>query len=87
VPRPDENEAARIACRLYREIVADHDWGFPEQPPADVLEILAGLPPRDMKKRLMAAFGSAKLDGRSELKTKDFDLPRNSKSGARRIGF
>jgi len=87
VPRPDEDEASRIACRLYREIVADHDWGFPEQPPVDIMEILAGLPPRDMKKRLLAAFGSAKLDGRSELKTRDFDLPRNSKSGGRRIGF
>ncbi|MEW6165560.1 MAG: AAA family ATPase [Pseudomonadota bacterium] len=86
VPRPDEAGAWRIACRLYREIVAEHDWGFPDEPPADVMEILAGLPPRDMRKRLMAAFGTAKLDGRSELRRADLDAPRG-KGAARRIGF
>ena len=85
VPRPDEEGAFRIACRLYREIVDAHDWGFPEEPPVEAMEILAGLPPRDMRKRLMAAFGSAKLDGRSELRAADFDLPK--RAGQRRIGF
>lgn len=85
VPRPDEDEAFRIACRLYREIVAEHDWGFPSEPPAEVMDALADVPPRDMRKRLMAAFGTAKLNGRSELKTRDIDLPRGKAS--RRIGF
>lgn len=86
VPRPSEEDAYRIACRLYREIVSAHDWGFPEEPPADVMEVLAGLPPRDMRKRLMAAFGTAKLDGRSELTERDLALSRG-KAAARRIGF
>ena len=86
VPRPDELAAYRIACRLYREIVAAHDWGFPSEPPAELMEILADIPPRDMRKRLMAAFGTAKLDGRSELKAADLDLPRG-KGAPRRIGF
>lgn len=86
VPRPSEEDAYRIACRLYREIVAEHDWGFPEEPPAGVMEVLAGVPPRDMRKRLMAAFGTAKLDGRSELAEKDVALPRGKAAG-RRIGF
>lgn len=85
VPRPDEAESMRIACRLYREIVSAHDWGFPEEPSADVMESLAEVPPRDMRKRLMAAFGTAKLDGRSELKARDLDLPRGK--ARRRIGF
>jgi len=85
VPRPDEDAAYRIACRLYREIVAEHDWGFPAEPPADLMEILAGLPPRDMRKRLMAAFGTAKLDGRSELKAADLEPARGR--ATRRIGF
>ncbi|MCX8086312.1 MAG: AAA family ATPase [Rhodocyclaceae bacterium] len=85
VPRPDEEAAFRIACRLYREIVAAHDWGFPEEPPEDAMEVLAHLPPRDMRKRLMAAFGTAKLAGRSELRVEDFELPK--RSGPRRIGF
>lgn len=86
VPRPSEDDAYRIACRLYREIVAEHDWGFPDEPPADVMEVLAGLPPRDMRKRLMAAFGTAKLDDRSELREQDLALPRGKATG-RRIGF
>ncbi|MBL8491433.1 MAG: AAA family ATPase, partial [Rhodocyclaceae bacterium] len=85
VPRPDGDESFRIACRLYREIVSGHDWGFPVEPPAEVMEALADVPPRDMRKRLMAAFGTAKLDGRSELKTRDLDPPRGKAS--RRIGF
>jgi ATP-dependent Lon protease len=71
---------------MYRDIVSEHDWGFPAEPPAEVMKILAGLPPRDMKKRLMTAFGTAKLDGRSELKAADLDLPRG-KGAPRRIGF
>lgn len=87
VPRPDEDAAYRIACRLYTEIVHEHDWGFPEEAPADVMEILAGLPPRDMRKRLMAAFGTAKLAGRSELTASDFELSKGGKRAQRRIGF
>ena len=87
IPRPDEDESFRIACKLYREIVTEHDWGFPEEPPADVMEILAGLPPRDMRKRLIAAFGTAKINGRSTLTAKDFDLTKNGRHGQRRIGF
>jgi len=86
VPRPDEAGAFRIACRLYREIVEAHDWGFDPEPPVEAMEILADLPPRDMRKRLLAAFGSAKLAGRSELKSSDFDPPK-TRLGARRIGF
>ena len=87
VPRPDEDASYRIACRLYREIVAEHDWGFPDDPPSDVMEILAGLPPRDMRKRLISAFGTAKISGRSTLTANDFDLTKNGKRGQRRIGF
>lgn len=86
VPRPDEAASYRIACRLYREIVAAHDWGFPDEPPQAIMEILAGLPPRDMKKRLLAAFGAAKISGRSTLEERDLDLP-GSRRTARRIGF
>jgi len=85
VPRPDGDEAYRIACRLYRDIVGEHAWGFDPEPPGDVMEILANVPPRDMRKRLMAAFGSAKLAGRSQLEARDLELPRGK--GTRRIGF
>jgi ATP-dependent Lon protease len=86
VPRPDADAAFRIACRLYSEIVAEHDWGFDLNPPADVMEVLSGLPPRDMRRQLMAAFGNAKLDGRSALTPRDLE---HGQRGAtrRKIGF
>jgi len=89
VPRPDGDAAYRIACRLYREILAHHDWGFPAEPPSEVMEALAVVPPRDMRKRLMAAFGNAKLAGRDRLKTEDLDPGRSGLRGVGRktIGF
>lgn len=86
VPRPNAEQAFSIACRLYTEIVADHHWGFPAQPPADVMEELSDMPPRDMRKRLMVAFGNAKLDGRDEIQVKDLDVSR-VRHGKTRIGF
>ena len=38
-----------------------------------------------MKKRLINAFGAAKLDGRNWLETRDFDQARSGRS--RKIGF
>jgi ATP-dependent Lon protease len=86
VPRPNAEQAFSIACCQYAEIIADHHWGFPPQPPADVMAELADMPPRDMRKRLMVAFGNAKLDGRDELQVKDLDVSR-VQHGKTRIGF
>ena len=85
VPRPDLEASLVIAGRLYRDIIGEHDWGFPDEIEDAVLERLASLPPRDMKKRLLAAFGTAKLDGRNWLEARDFDAPRIGRS--RKIGF
>lgn len=85
VPRPDREAARRIAAALYRETVAAHDWGFPPEPDQEILECLAGLPPREMKKRLLAAFGTAKLDGRSALEKRDIEAAPTGRS--RKIGF
>ena len=85
VRRPDADESFVIACRLYREIVSAHDWGFPDQPDADVMVRLAQLPPREQRRALMAAFGNAKLDGRDRLAVEDLDAFRASSK--RKIGF
>lgn len=85
VPRPDHDAALSIAAALYREIVGQHDWGFPPEADEAVLERLGSLPPRDMRKRLLAAFGTAKLDGRNWLETGDFEQSRMGRS--RKIGF
>lgn len=85
IPRPDQAASLCIARSLYQASVADHDWGFPEEPDDAVLERLASLPPRDMKKRLISAFGTAKLAGRSWLECSDFDQSRMGRN--RKIGF
>ena len=87
VERPDQDGAIRIARTLYSEILAAHNWGFdPELPDAEVLEKLADIPPRDMRKLLLDAFGNAKMDGRDYLMLKDLNLERLAKRKAK-IGF
>jgi ATP-dependent Lon protease len=83
---PDAEGSARIARALYREIRESHDWGkrFPEAPARGVVEKLAELTPREMRRAVQAAFGNAKVAGRCELRPEDIEL-----RGARRarIGF
>lgn len=86
VPRPTTEQALAIAGRLYRQIIGEHNWGFDPEPPMDVMEKLAGVPPRDMRKRLMAAFGNAKLAGRDCLTVGDLDNARVPR-GKAKIGF
>jgi ATP-dependent Lon protease len=86
VPRPDRDAAISIARSLYREIVDAHDWGFPEEPAEEVIERLAEMPPRDMRKVLLAAFGNAKLARRDYLLEKDLDSTRAGR-GKSKIGF
>jgi ATP-dependent Lon protease len=85
VPRPDHDAAISIAAALYREIISQHDWGFPPEADEAVLERLGSMPPRDMRKRLLAAFGTAKLEGRNWLEGRDFEQTRMGRS--RKIGF
>jgi ATP-dependent Lon protease len=83
---PDADGSARIAGSLYREIRESHDWGrrFPEQPSGSVIEKLALLTPREMRRAVQAAFGNAKVAGRCELRPEDVELRGSRKS---RIGF
>jgi len=86
IDAPDADGTRRIAGTIYREIRNAHDWGrqFPEALSAAALERLAGLPPREMRRAIHAAFGAAKVDGRSEVGAEDIQDPRSRKQ---RIGF
>jgi ATP-dependent Lon protease len=86
VRSPDHDAARTIALRLYRGIRAEHDWGqrFDDAPAGEVLERMASLAPREMRRAWMTAFGNARLAGRGTLQLDD--LPD---TGQRRtpIGF
>lgn len=87
IPAPDMAGARRIAQRLYREIRDSHAWGarFPEQLEDPVLDRLAAVAPREMRRALMGAFGNAKLAGRVEIVAAD--LPSDRSARRQRIGF
>ena len=86
VQAPDAAAARAIALRLYNGIRAAHDWGqrFDPTPSDEVLDRLAQMAPREMRRAWMTAFGNARLDGRGSVQGKD--LPA---AAARRasIGF
>lgn len=84
---PDEDGAARIARSIYREIREAHDWGrrFPEAPDTAVVERLAELTPREMRRAVQTAFGNAKIDGRAQMRADDVPDLRGGRR--QRIGF
>ena len=84
---PPSPEAARqIANNLYQSIRSEHGWGerFAPEPNSDLLDALAELAPREMRRALMTGFGNARLDGRDAIKVDD--LPRASQHKSR-MGF
>ncbi len=86
VQAPTRDAACRIAAKLYRSIRAEHGWGerFETEPRGDVLDAMSEMPPREMRRALMTAFGNAKLDRRERIETRDLPDARG-KRGA--IGF
>ena len=86
VQMPDADAARRIAAKLYRSIRADHDWGsrFAPEPETAVLDRLADLAPREMRRAWVAAFGNAKLAGRDTVMVQDLPAPGGKRSP---IGF
>ena len=86
VEAPTLEQARTIARNLYQGIRAGHDWGrlIDPEPLDDVLDHLAQMPPREMRRALMTGFGNARLDRRSTVEIAD--LPKAA-SGRGRIGF
>jgi len=86
IDAPDAEGSRRIALNIYREIRNSHDWGrqFPDAPSEATLDRLSALPPREMRRLIHGAFGTAKLAGRSEVGPDDIQDGRSRKQ---RIGF
>jgi ATP-dependent Lon protease len=87
VQMPDRDAARAIAQRLYVGIRAAHDWGrrFEPEPGDEVLDALAALAPREMRRAWMTAFGNARLDGRDRIELRD--LPAGGGGRRSPIGF
>ena len=86
IDRPDAEGSRRIALSIYREILDQHRWPFPPEPSEGLLDRLATIPPRDMKKLLLDAFGTARLAGRDCLVPEDIDAKKLCGRKAR-VGF
>jgi len=86
VDAPTLDQARTIARNLYQSIRAGHDWGrlLDPEPLDDVLDVLAQMPPREMRRALMTGFGNARLDQRASVLVAD--LPKAA-TGRSRIGF
>ncbi len=86
VQAPTPEQARAIARNLYQGIRNGHDWGrmLDPEPQSDVLDLLAQMPPREMRRALMTGFGNARLQHRSAVEVGD--LPRSA-GGKSRIGF
>jgi len=84
---PDEAGARRIAQTIYSEIRNGHDWGkrFPEMPSEATLDRFAAMAPREMRRAIQSAFGTAKLAGRAEVQPDDVQLSRGGRR--QKIGF
>jgi ATP-dependent Lon protease len=76
IDRPDAAASRRIALMVYQAILDQHDWPFPSEPSDDVLDKLTGIPPRDMRKLLLDAFGNARMRDRDVLTPDDIDLTK-----------
>jgi ATP-dependent Lon protease len=86
IQAPTLEAARRIARQLYRSIREEHDWGrhFADEAADDVLDLLAQLAPREMRRALMTGFGNARLERREAIAADD--LPRHL-AGKSRMGF
>jgi ATP-dependent Lon protease len=86
IDRPDAEGSRRIALAVYREILDAHNWPFPAEPSESVIDRLASVPPRDMRKLLLDAFGTAQLANRKYLVPEDIDAKKLCGRRAR-VGF
>ncbi len=86
IEAPSLDQARAIARNLYRAIRGEHNWGkrFDEEPGEDVLDLLAELAPREMRRALMTGFGNARLAHREAVEVDDLPKPG---AGKTKIGF
>lgn len=92
IAAPDRTQSEAVAQSVYTKLLRTNaGWqrSFTQRLPAEVLDAVAGLPPRQMQQALLRAMGSAAL-GRSDdrkLRLRSKDIETESKPQPRSIGF
>ncbi|MEO5669497.1 MAG: AAA family ATPase [Ramlibacter sp.] len=86
IEAPSFEAARQIARNLYHSIRCEHGWGerFDTEPSDNLLDQLAEMAPRDMRRALMTGFGNARLDERGEINASDLPKPGSAKG---KLGF
>ncbi|MCG2595290.1 AAA family ATPase [Ramlibacter sp. XY19] len=86
IDAPSPEQARAIARNLYASIRGEHGWGqhFEPELADDVLDLLADLAPREMRRALMTGFGNARLAGHEAVQVEDLPKAEGAKS---KIGF
>jgi ATP-dependent Lon protease len=86
IDAPSQEQARAIARNLYAAIRGEHGWGqrFDDEPGDDVLDLLAELAPREMRRALMTGFGNARLAQRGAIQPDDLPKAAGAKT---KIGF
>jgi len=86
IAAPSLDQARGISSRMCGSILSQHHWGrfFQAELGDEVLDQLARMPPRDMRRSLMTAFGNARLARRDRLL--GVDLPDRGPQ-RQRMGF
>lgn len=71
VPSPNVDQAAQIAKLVYAGLLKERKCGFDAELSSDVLGALSEVAPREMRKRLLDAMGTALMKGRKTLVADD----------------
>jgi ATP-dependent Lon protease len=86
VPAPTPEQAAGIAQRIYGGLLREMNLaGFEDKLADAVLDKLAGVSPRDLRKTLLDSLGYAVADGREHVNIEDVRIKPTPGKG--RIGF
>ena len=85
VPRPTIEQAKTIATNIYNNLRAEHSWPFEPTLSESAMEVLTGVPPREMGKKLLDGMAQAVKAKRSVVEPRDI-LSSKTKT-ARSIGF
>jgi ATP-dependent Lon protease len=86
VKAPTPEQGRSIGQAIYGKLIKEHGWAFDASLSEEALSVLESIEPREMKKRLLDAMGTARVNERAYLTRADFET-QAVKQPKRPIGF